>query len=75
MPIKSFFIAIAALGSTLILASCHRGSRPGAPPLAVVPGVDLTRYTGKWYEIAKYPNRFQREYVGATAEYTLSPDG
>jgi len=43
--------------------------------VAVVPKVDLARYAGKWYEIAKYPNRFQRGCVGATAEYTLAPDG
>jgi len=75
MPIKSGFMILAALGSTLILSGCHWGSKPAAPPLAVVPGVDLTRYAGKWYEIAKYPNRFQRGCVGATAEYTLSDDG
>ena len=75
MPTKSIFIAFAVLGPLLLLAGCHWGSKPAAPPLAVVPGVDLTRYAGKWYEIAKYPNRFQRGCVGATAEYTLSDDG
>jgi apolipoprotein D and lipocalin family protein len=75
MSIKSAFMVIAALCPILILGGCHRGSRPAAPPLAVVPGVDLTRYAGTWYEIAKYPNRFQRGCVGATAEYTLAPDG
>ena len=75
MPIKSTFMVFAALGSILLLAGCHWGSRPAAPPLAVVPSVDLSRYVGKWYEIAKYPNRFQRGCVGATAVYTLAPDG
>ena len=32
--------------------------------------VDLTRYSGLWYEVAKIPNRFQKHCVsGATAEY------
>jgi len=75
MPIKSGFMILAALGSILLPAGCHWGSKPTAPPLAVVPGVDLARYAGTWYEIAKYPNRFQRGCVGATAEYTLSGDG
>ena len=75
MLTKSFFIPFAVLGSLLTLAGCHWWSRPPAPPLAVVPGVDLSRYAGTWYEIAKYPNRFQRGCVGATAEYTLSDDG
>jgi len=45
------------------------------PPLAVVDYVDLTRYAGKWYEIARYPNSFERGCVGVTAEYTLQDDG
>jgi len=75
MLTKSFFIPFAVLGSILLVAGCHRWGRPAAPPLAVVPGVDLSRYVGTWYEIAKYPNRFQRGCVGATAEYALAPDG
>jgi apolipoprotein D and lipocalin family protein len=75
VPIKSGFMILAALGSILLLEGCHWGSRQAEPPLAVVPNVDLSRYAGKWYEIAKYPNRFQRGCVGATAEYTLSDDG
>jgi apolipoprotein D and lipocalin family protein len=65
----------ASLGSILLLAGCHWWGRPDAPPLAVVPSVDLSRYVGTWFEIAKYPNRFQRGCIGATAEYTLAPDG
>ena len=46
------------------------------PPLATVPSVDLNRYSGKWYEIAKYPNFFQRGCAGnTTAEYSANPDG
>ena len=46
------------------------------PPLATVPSVDLSRYSGKWYEIAKYPNFFQRGCAGnTTAEYSANPDG
>lgn len=68
-------MVVAAVGSVLVLACCHRWGRSPGPPLAVVPDVDLSRYAGTWHEIAKYPNRFQRGCVGATAEYTLSPDG
>jgi apolipoprotein D and lipocalin family protein len=75
MSIRSVFMAVAALGSIFLLAGCHGWSRQEAPPLAVVPHVDLSRYAGKWYEIAKYPNRFQRGCVAATAEYTLAADG
>jgi apolipoprotein D and lipocalin family protein len=40
-----------------------------------VPHVDLKRYAGKWYEIASYPQRFQRGCHCTTAEYTLSDKG
>jgi lipocalin/uncharacterized protein YbjT (DUF2867 family) len=41
-----------------------------------VPHVDLQRYAGLWYEIAKIPNRFQKACDrGATAQYTLRDDG
>jgi apolipoprotein D and lipocalin family protein len=41
-----------------------------------VASVDLNRYMGKWYEIAKIPNRFQKKCAGdTTAEYELRADG
>lgn len=47
-----------------------------ARPPRTVDRVDLHRYVGRWYEIAKIPNRFQRQCVGGTtAEYILRDDG
>lgn len=44
--------------------------------LKIVPTVNLDRYTGLWYEIAKIPNRFQRKCeMGTTAQYSLRDDG
>jgi len=41
-----------------------------------VSSVDLKRYSGKWYEIARYPNKFQRKCVGnTTATYSTKADG
>ena len=38
--------------------------------------VDLNKYAGLWYEIAKIPNSFQDHCVkGTTAKYTLTKDG
>lgn len=45
------------------------------PPLQSVASVDLQRYAGLWYEIAKYPVPFQVGCVGVTAEYTLQENG
>jgi len=42
----------------------------------VVPFVDLGRYAGRWYEIARLPNSFQKKCAGGvTATYELRPDG
>jgi apolipoprotein D and lipocalin family protein len=47
-----------------------------ADPPPAVPKVDLFRYAGKWYEIARIPNRFQFHCAsGTTAEYTWREDG
>ena len=35
-----------------------------ANDLIAVPRVDLERYAGTWYEIARYPNRFQKDCAG-----------
>lgn len=44
--------------------------------LETVAKVDLERYVGKWYEIAKYPNRFEKKCDrDVTAEYVARPDG
>jgi apolipoprotein D and lipocalin family protein len=45
-------------------------------PLEVVQSVDLKRYAGTWYEIARKPFKFQSQCVGdVTATYTLLDDG
>lgn len=41
----------------------------------VVKSVDLNRYAGKWYEIARLPNFFERKLKCASATYTLRSDG
>lgn len=43
--------------------------------LQTVPYVDLKKYCGKWYEIASYPQKFQKGCHCTTAEYTLSEKG
>jgi apolipoprotein D and lipocalin family protein len=47
-----------------------------ATPLAAIASLDVPRYMGRWYEIAKTPNWFQKKCVGDTsAEYSLNPEG
>jgi len=43
--------------------------------LTTVKYVDLDKYAGKWYEIASYPNSFQKGCHCSTAEYKYNPKG
>ena len=44
--------------------------------LKTVPRVDLQKYSGVWYEIARLPNKFQKACAGdVRATYTLQVDG
>jgi apolipoprotein D and lipocalin family protein len=56
-----------------LLAGC--ASIAPAPELPVVDRVDLSRYMGRWYEIAAIPHWFQRGCTASTAEYSLRNDG
>ena len=45
-------------------------------PLQTAGRVELNRYIGKWYEIARYPNRFERDCErDVTADYSILADG
>lgn len=37
--------------------------------------LDLNRYMGTWYEIARFPHSFEKDLVGVTATYSLRDDG
>lgn len=71
---KKVIINIALFGITLSRASAFSGAN-SVPSLETVPRVELQRYLGKWYEIAKFPNRFQKGCDCATAQYSLRDDG
>ena len=44
-------------------------------PLDVADNVDLTRFQGKWYEVAKLPRLTQAKCTGTVAFYTLRDGG
>jgi apolipoprotein D and lipocalin family protein len=45
-------------------------------PLQPIPSLNVQRYMGSWYEIAKYPNFFQRKCASNTkAQYSAQDDG
>lgn len=56
---------------TFALFSC----RTSREPLDVVDSVDLQKYQGTWYEIARLPNRFEEGLKCVRATYKLQNDG
>lgn len=61
-----------------LLSPLAASAQTSAPPepLQTIARLDVGRYLGTWYEIAKYPNRFQRQCVADTsALYRLRDDG
>lgn len=60
------------LATTPAIADSYRDT---TVPMQVDTGLDLTRYTGLWYEIARFPNRFEKNCFAVTAEYALRDDG
>lgn len=72
----------AIVGVSAVMASCASlwGAEVAKPTgmgqAQAVPSVDLNRYAGKWYEIARLPMYFQRNCASdVTATYTLKSNG
>lgn len=42
---------------------------------STIKSLDLKRYLGTWYEIARFPHSFEKNLVGVTATYSLRDDG
>lgn len=64
-------LAGSVLGGIALVASTLKSDKL----LKTVEYVDMERYMGKWYEIASFPARFQKNCTCTTAEYTLNDDG
>jgi apolipoprotein D and lipocalin family protein len=66
-------VLVAGVCGTTFLAGCQMGFF--GSDLKTVSNIEIERYMGTWYEIAKYPNGFEQGCFGVTAEYTLRDDG
>ncbi|RYD72587.1 MAG: hypothetical protein EOP53_21665 [Sphingobacteriales bacterium] len=62
-----------AIGTTA-LALAQKFASTKNPP-QTVEHVDLQKYLGKWYDIAHYPSRFQKNTTHSQANYSLREDG
>lgn len=71
------FRKIAVVFLLLVVSGCA-SLREGAdlPPLKPVANLELNRYMGTWYEISRYPNRFEESCVSdVRAVYELTAAG
>ena len=59
----------------LIVACASCATNQSAPELQTVASVDLNRYQGTWYEIARLPNWFQKGCTQSKATYKLLESG
>lgn len=62
-------------GFIITLFSILAYTNMSAQTMQTVPNVDLAKYAGKWYEIASFPQRFQKGCHCTTAEYTPTDKG
>lgn len=61
--------------AAVLVTACHVPGDTAAPPQPVA-HVDLHRYQGLWYEVARIPNRFQKQCAAdTTTRYALRADG
>lgn len=66
-------VVVTLVASTLPTAVPVRGE--GVGTVQTVAKVDLDRYLGQWFEVARFPNRFQRQCEGdVMARYARRPD-
>jgi apolipoprotein D and lipocalin family protein len=69
-------LCLVLLGLAVLVTGCASTTyRDRATAMTTNGPVDLARYQGLWYEIARFPNRFEEGCAGVTAEYSLNEDG
>jgi len=58
---------------SLAIKACQTYAAPKGAK--VVKDLDIQKYLGKWYEIARFDYRFERDLNNTTATYSLQEDG
>ena len=72
---KIILYAFLSLAMIMVVAGCASAPPERMGPVTLVDDVDVERYLGRWYEIARYQSGFEKNIYGATAEYGLRKDG
>lgn len=73
-PLLPGLMALTALLTLSACTSPPRDRLAGDTPPTVVATVDLDRYLGRWFEIARADHGFERGCDGVIAEYQRRPD-
>jgi apolipoprotein D and lipocalin family protein len=74
--VKKWTLAVCAAALLFGATFAAQAQNTKTGELKTVSFVDLKRYGGTWYEIARYPNKAQKQCVGnTTANYNFKPDG
>ena len=74
MKNKRIFLALGIAAFALsVFQSCSSVGIPDG--VTAVQNFEKDKYLGKWYEIARFDFRFERNLDNTTAEYSLNPDG
>lgn len=60
---------------TMCIILCSCSAQNELIDKTVVNELDINKYLGKWYEIARYDHSFERDLVGVTATYSFREDG
>lgn len=72
-------LGLAVIGATALPSRLHAqqdSARKRSGPVLPVDSVDLDRYVGRWYEVARFPNSFQKDCTAETvAEYERLTNG
>jgi apolipoprotein D and lipocalin family protein len=68
------YLTIAGLLGVLF-ASCSNQLPMKSIDTTTVDNLDMDRYLGTWYEIARFPHSFEKGLVGVTATYSFRKDG
>ena len=55
----------------VVIMNCKTREQMVKIDTTTVKNVDINRYLGKWYEIARFPHSFEEDLVGVTATYNL----
>lgn len=76
MPPKKYkFVLHLSLIVSVTMIGCFTPKKMSTESVPAVGDLDITRYAGTWYEIARLPHSFEKNLERVTATYTLQDDG